>query len=212
MPSRLWAPYRRSGRHPRPLLSTHQVFGSVRRMDSERKIRRYAACATIAFEKPWLLSFDPLYAAFSVVRRSSGLAFAWNGHRRPAQIARGGLPAKSIRNLLAWYALRRSRPGIRRAQTKRINRAVDEALQSTDAEAVLALMALAADEATIRLCDHVFRRATRLAWRDRTETAAVIAACWRSTHTVRQRGGSVPGATAPAPPTPVGGAPASAWF
>ncbi|MEA3276038.1 MAG: reverse transcriptase-like protein [Pseudomonadota bacterium] len=68
------------------------------------------------------------------------------------------------------------RTGIRRAQTQRINRAVDEALQSSDAEALLALLTLAADEATIPLCDRVFRRATRLARRDRTETAAVIAA------------------------------------
>ena len=68
------------------------------------------------------------------------------------------------------------RTGIRRAQTQRINRAVDEALQSADAGALLALLALAADEATIPLCDRVFRRATRLARRDRTETAAIISA------------------------------------
>jgi hypothetical protein len=41
------------------------------------------------------------------------------------------------------------RSGIRRAQTQRINRAVDEALQSADAEALFALLALAADKATI---------------------------------------------------------------
>jgi hypothetical protein len=68
------------------------------------------------------------------------------------------------------------RTGIRRAQTQRINRAVDDALQSADAEPLLALMALAADEATIPVCNRVFRRATRLARRDRTETGAVIAA------------------------------------
>ena len=68
------------------------------------------------------------------------------------------------------------RTRIRRAQTKRINRAVDEALQSADAEALLALMAPAADEATVPLCDRILRRATRLARRDRTETADVIAA------------------------------------
>jgi len=37
-------------------------------------------------------------------------------------------------------------------------------------------LALAADEATTPLCDRIFRRATRLARRNRTETAAVIAA------------------------------------
>jgi ribonuclease HI len=68
------------------------------------------------------------------------------------------------------------RTGIRRAQTRRINRAVDEALQSADAEALLALLALAADEATIPLCDRVLRRATRLTRRDRTESATIIAA------------------------------------
>jgi len=65
---------------------------------------------------------------------------------------------------------------MRRAQTQRINQAVDEALQGADVEALLALLALAADEATIPLCDRVFRRATRLARQNRSETATVIAA------------------------------------
>jgi hypothetical protein len=68
------------------------------------------------------------------------------------------------------------RTGTRPAQTQRINQAVDAVLQSADAEALLALSALAADEATIPLCDRVFRRATRLARQNRSETAAVIAA------------------------------------
>jgi hypothetical protein len=70
------------------------------------------------------------------------------------------------------------RTGIRRAQAQaqRINRAVDEASQSADAEALLALLALAADESTIPLCDRVSRRATRLAQRDRTKAIKVIAA------------------------------------
>ena len=62
---------------------------------------------------------------------------------------------------------------IRRAETQRINRAGNEALQSADADA---LLALAADEATIPLCDRIFRRSTRLARRNRSETAAIIAA------------------------------------
>ena len=41
------------------------------------------------------------------------------------------------------------RTGIRHAQTQRINQAVDEALESADAEALLALLARAANEATI---------------------------------------------------------------
>jgi ribonuclease HI len=69
-----------------------------------------------------------------------------------------------------------SRTGIRHAQTQRINQAVDAVLQSADVEALLALLALTADEATIPLCDRVFRRATRLARQNRSETAAVIAA------------------------------------
>jgi ribonuclease HI len=67
------------------------------------------------------------------------------------------------------------RTGICRAQTQRINQAVDEALQSADAEALLALLALAAGEATIPLCDRVFRRATRLARQNRSATASIIA-------------------------------------
>jgi ribonuclease HI len=69
-----------------------------------------------------------------------------------------------------------SRAGIRHPQSQRINRAVDAALQSADPRTLLALMALAADEATIPLCGRVFRRATRLARRNPTETAAIIAA------------------------------------
>lgn len=69
-----------------------------------------------------------------------------------------------------------SRTGIHRAQTQRINQAVDAALQSADLEALLALLALTADEATIPLCDRVFRRATRLVRQNRSKTAAVIAA------------------------------------
>jgi len=68
------------------------------------------------------------------------------------------------------------RTGIRRAQTQRINQAIDAALQATDVEALLALLALAASEATIPLCDRVFRRATRLVRQNRSETATVIAA------------------------------------
>ena len=68
------------------------------------------------------------------------------------------------------------RTGNRRAQTQRINQAVDAALQGADAKALLALLALTADEATIPLCDRVFRRATRLARQNRSETAAIIAA------------------------------------
>jgi len=68
------------------------------------------------------------------------------------------------------------RPGIRHAQTERIDQAVDAALQSADLEVLLALLALAAGEATIPLCDRVFRRATRLARQNRSETVAVIAA------------------------------------
>ena len=41
------------------------------------------------------------------------------------------------------------RTGIRHAQTQPINQAVDEALESADAEALLALLARAANEATI---------------------------------------------------------------
>jgi hypothetical protein len=66
--------------------------------------------------------------------------------------------------------------GTRPAQTQRIKQAVDAVLQSADAEAPLALLALAGDEATIPLCDRVFRRAPRLARQNRSETAAVIAA------------------------------------
>lgn len=51
---------------------------------------------------------------------------------------------------------------IRRARTRRINRVIDEALQSANGEALLALLALAAEEATIPLCDRITRRATRL--------------------------------------------------
>jgi hypothetical protein len=67
------------------------------------------------------------------------------------------------------------RTGIRHAQTQRINRAIDDALQNPDAETLQALLALAADEATIPLCDRIFRRATRLARRHRSETASIIA-------------------------------------
>ena len=65
------------------------------------------------------------------------------------------------------------RTGIRHAQTQRFNQAVDEALQGADVEA---LLALTADKVTVPLCDRVFRRATRLARQNRSETAAVIAA------------------------------------
>ena len=65
---------------------------------------------------------------------------------------------------------------IRRAQAQRTNQAVDEALQRANGKALLALLALAANEATIHLCDRIFRRASRLARRNRTETAAIIAA------------------------------------
>jgi ribonuclease HI len=68
-----------------------------------------------------------------------------------------------------------SRTGIRHAQTARINQAVDAALQSADVEALSALLALAADEATIPLCDRVFRRATRLVRQNWSQTATVIA-------------------------------------
>jgi len=67
------------------------------------------------------------------------------------------------------------RTGNRRAQTQRINRAIDDALQNPDAETLQALLALAANEATIPLCDRIFRRATRLAQRNRSETASIIA-------------------------------------
>ena len=67
------------------------------------------------------------------------------------------------------------RTRIRRAQTQRINRAVDEALQDANGETLLALLALVADEATITLCDRIFRRATRLARQNRSETASIIA-------------------------------------
>jgi ribonuclease HI len=43
-------------------------------------------------------------------------------------------------------------------------------------EPLLVLVALAANEATIPLCDRVFHRATRLARQNRSETAAIIAA------------------------------------
>jgi ribonuclease HI len=68
------------------------------------------------------------------------------------------------------------RTGNRRAQTQRINQAVDAALQGAHLEPLLALLALTADEAIIPLCDRVFRRATRLARQNRSETAAIIAA------------------------------------
>jgi hypothetical protein len=63
------------------------------------------------------------------------------------------------------------RTGIRRAQTQRINQAVDAALQSADLDVLLVLLELAADEATISLCDRVLRRATRLARQNRSQTA-----------------------------------------
>jgi hypothetical protein len=67
------------------------------------------------------------------------------------------------------------RTGIRHAQTQRINRAIDDALQNPGAETLPALLALAANEATIPLCDRIFRRATRLARQNRSETANIIA-------------------------------------
>jgi ribonuclease HI len=67
------------------------------------------------------------------------------------------------------------RTGISHAQIQRINRAVDYALQNPDAETLPALLALAANEATIPLCDRIFRRATRLTRRNWSETAAVVA-------------------------------------
>jgi len=67
------------------------------------------------------------------------------------------------------------RTRIRRAQTQRINRAVDEALQDANGETILALLELVADEATIPLCDRILRRATRLARQNRSETASIIA-------------------------------------
>ena len=67
------------------------------------------------------------------------------------------------------------RTRIRRAQTQRINRAVDEALQDANGETLLALLALVVDEATIPLCDRILRRATRLARQNRSETASIIA-------------------------------------
>ncbi len=65
---------------------------------------------------------------------------------------------------------------IRRAHTRRINRVIDEPLQSANGEALLALLALAAEEATISLCDRITRRATRLVKQNRTVAAAIIAA------------------------------------
>ena len=59
---------------------------------------------------------------------------------------------------------------------RRLIQPVCQRRQGVDIGGAFPSIGLAADEATIPLCDRVFRRATRLARRDRTETAAVIAA------------------------------------
>jgi len=72
------------------------------------------------------------------------------------------------------------RTGIRRAQTQRINQAVDAALQGADVEALLTLLALTADEATIPLSSLDAELAALLTT---VKTAVARGACYLRVHT-----------------------------